>query len=128
MVPQDVEVFIGKLTGNGLEFLRDGEAVDIAVVDQMRGPTSKCSWLEFGHVTMDGGGGRVAACRLVGSQVHEMVTPPGWKYENSLSSSFGFVPTEHAENGLKFLRHEKGLDVYFNTLTGKEIYVGRTGK
>lgn len=128
MSPQDVESFVKKLQSNGLEFLRGGEAIDIAVADQMHGLTSKCNWLEFGHVNMGGNGPRVAACRLTGGQVMEVVTPPNWKFEGSLSSSFGFVPTEHAEKGMKFLRHENGLDVYFNPLTGKEVYVGRTGE
>jgi hypothetical protein len=128
MTPQDVESFVKKLQSNGLEFLRDSEAVDIAVADQMRGLTSKCSWLEFGYVNMGGTGSRVAACRLAGSQVMEVVTPPGWEFEGSLSSTFGFVPSEHAEKGMKFLRHENGIDVYFNPLTGKEVYVGRTGE
>ena len=54
--------------------------------------------------------------------------PDGWEYEKSLSSSYGFAPSEHIEKGLKFLRHEDGKDVYFNELTGKEVYVGRTGQ
>lgn len=128
MTPQDVESFVKKLQSQGLEFLRGAAAIDIAVADQMRGLTSKCSWLEFGHVKMGGSGSRVAACRLAGSQVMEVVTPPGWEFEGSLSSTFSFVPSEHAEKGMQFLRHENGLDVYFNPLTGKEVYVGRTGE
>lgn len=128
MTPQDVGSFVEKLKSHGLEFVRDGEAVEIAVVDQMRGPTTKCSWLEYGHVSMDGTGPRVAACRLAGSQSMDVVAPEGWVFEESLSSRAGFVPSEHIEKGLKFLRHEEGLDVYFNPLTGKEVYVGRTGK
>jgi len=58
----------------------------------------------------------------------EVVTPPGWEFDGSLSSTFGFVPSEHAEKGMQFRRHENGLDVYFNPLTGKEVYVGRTGE
>lgn len=127
MTPQDVESFVKKLQGFGMEFLRSGDAIEIAVVDQMRGLTSQCSWLEFGHVDI-GGGIRVAACRLAGSRIMEVVTPPGWKFEGSLSSSFGFVPTEHAGKGLKYLRHEDGCDVYLNPLTGKEVYVGRTSE
>ena len=128
MTPQDVESFIKKLQRVGLEFLRDGEAIDIAVVDQTRGLTSKCAWLEFSHVNMDGSGPRIAACRLVGSRVNQVVTPPDWKYEDSLSSTFGFVPSEHAAKGMKYLRHENGLDVYLNPITGQEMYVGRTGE
>jgi hypothetical protein len=128
MSPQDVESFVKKLQGAGLEFLRDDEAIDIAVADQMRGLTSKCTWLEFGQVDISGECQRVAVCRLVGSQLTQVVTPPSWKFEGSLSSTFGFVPSEHAAKGMRYLRHENGLDVYINPITGKEIYVGRTGE
>lgn len=128
MSPQDVESFVKSLQGVGLEFLRDGDAIDIAVVDQVRGLTSKCTWLEFEQVNMSGEGQRVSACRLVGSQLMQVVTPPSWKFEGSLSSTFGFVPSEHAEKGMKYLRHENGLDVYFNLITGEEMYVGRSGE
>jgi len=128
MMPQDVELFVKKLERNGLVFLKGGQAIDLAVVDQIRGPTSKCDWLEFGHVNIGENGPKVAVCRLTGSKITEMVTPGDWEYEKSISSSFGFVPSEHADKGLKFLRHENGNDVYFNPLTGSEVYVGRTGK
>ncbi len=128
MTPQDVEVFTDKLQKAGLVFLRAGNAIEVAVVDQMRGSTMQCSWLEFGHINMVADSQRVAACRLVGSQNMAIVTPPGWKFEGSLSSSFGFVPTEHAQKWLKYLRHENGLDVYLNPITDKEVYVGRTGE
>ncbi len=128
MSPQDVESFVRRLQSNGLEFLRVDEAIDIAVADQMSGLTSQCSWLEFGHVNMGAAGMRVAACRLTGSKETEIATPPGWVFEGSLSSTYGFVPSEHVEKGMKFLRHEKGLDVYLNSLTGKEVYIARTGE
>jgi hypothetical protein len=128
MVPQDVESFVKKLQVAGLEFIRDGEAIDIAVADQMRGLTSKCAWLEFERVDMSGNCQFVAACRLVGSQLMQVVTPPGWKFEGSMSSTFNFVPNEHLDKVAKFLRHEKGIDVYLNLITGKEMYVGRTSE
>jgi hypothetical protein len=128
MYPQDVESFVKKLQRCGLEFLRDGEAIDIAVADQMRGLTSGCGWLEFGRVTIGDDERRIAVCRLVGSEVTELVTPPDWTFENSLSSSFAFVPNEHVGKGMKFLRHENDLDVYLDMLTGKEMYVGRVGE
>jgi len=128
MTPDDVESFIKKLEKYGLIFLRDDQSVDIAVVDQLRGPSKKCEWLEFGNVNMSKYGQKVAACRLVGSEVMQVVTPQDWVYEKSLSSSYGFVPTEHKEKGLKYLRHENGLDVYLNPVTGEEVFVGRTGE
>ena len=34
----------------------------------------------------------------------------------------------HVDKSLTFLRHENGLDVYLNAVTGTEVFVGRTGK
>lgn len=128
MTPVDVESYIKSLQRAGLEFLCDGRAIEIAVVDQMRGPTSQCDWLEFGHMNLGGIGPRIAACRLVGSSVLEVVMPPEWKHKDSLSSSFGFVRLEYAKKGLSYLRHENGLDVYLSSVTGEEVYVGRAGE
>ena len=58
----------------------------------------------------------------------QVVTPPTWKFDGSLSHSYGFAPTEHVDKSLKYLRHENGLDVYLNTVTGQEVYIGRTGE
>jgi len=58
----------------------------------------------------------------------QVVSPPGWAFESSLSRSFGFVPSEHADKSLTYLRHENGLDVYLNSVTGEEVYIGRTGE
>ena len=53
-------------------------------------------------------------------------TPDEWTFERSLSRSFGYAPEAHRDKSLRFLRHENGLDVYLNALTGTEVYVGRT--
>lgn len=124
MNPNDVEPYVGDLQRRGLVFRRGDGAVDIVVVDQMRGPTTSCDWVEFGRVEI--GGHPVAACRLAGSDEHTVVTPPGWRFEGSLSATFGFVPTGLEDNSLRFLRHEDGVEVYLNLLTGKEVFVGRT--
>ena len=126
MSPADVQSFVDQLERNGLVFLRGDESVDIVVVDQVRGPSAKCDWVEFGHIPWHDRDQQIAACRLRGSEVMRVVTPPGWVYEKSLSATFGFQPTEHAAKGLEFLRHEKGLDVYRSRLTGEEVYIGRT--
>ncbi len=129
MSPDDVESFVAELEGNSLIFQSNGEAVDIAVADQLRGLTTKCSWLEFGHINLDNDSKkRVAACRLVGSKENQLFTPNGWCFENSLTSSYIFSPTSAEKKGRKFLRHENGLDIYLSELSGKEVYVGRTGK
>lgn len=126
MTPVDAESFCRRLEDCGLVFLRNDIAIDFAVVDQIRGPTKECDWLEFGHLEIDGH--RIAACRIVGSTDEYVITPDGWKYEESLTASYDLVPTESAEKSLVFLRHDNGLDVFFNRLTGKEVYVGRTGE
>jgi len=74
MTPLDVEQFTQKLQELGLEYIRDGEAINIAVADQMHGILSKCSWLEFGRVPANGADQRVAACRLAGGKSKEFVT------------------------------------------------------
>ena len=126
MTPVDVESFCDRLKNSGLVFIKDNKAIDFAVVDHIRGPTNDCDWLEFGHLEIDGN--RVAACRTVGSTDREILTPDGWHYEESLSRSYGFVPTGSEEKSLVFLRRDKDMDVFLNRLTGKEVYMGRTEK
>jgi hypothetical protein len=123
MSPADVEAFVHRLEAVGMAFLRDGATVDIAVVDQMRGPTRRSDWLDWGHVDIEDR--RVATCRLAGDTENRLITPDGWQYEKSLSATCGFVPNGAERKSLKFLRHEDGLDVYLSRLTGKEVFIGR---
>jgi hypothetical protein len=126
MVPDDVENFVDQLQAHGLQFLVDDQAVDIAVVDQCQGFMSICAWLEFARVDLNGAGQRIAVVRLAGTSSDEVATPNGWLFERSLSSSFGFVPTEHKETALKLLQRERNLDIDEHTLSGGEVYLGRT--
>jgi hypothetical protein len=97
------------------------------VVDQQRGPTVRCSWVEFGHVELHADPAkRVAACRLKDSPQLSLVTPDGWDFEGSLSQGFGFAPTEQFAKGLTFVRHDPGMDVYWSDLLQREVYIGRT--
>lgn len=127
MHPSDVQAYVGELERAGLVYLSGGQALDIAVVDQQRGPAAPCEWLQFGHIQLSRDQ-RVAVCRAVGDTENVMASPESWKYEGSLSQNFGSVPSGEAENGMRFLRHENGLDVYVDEATGKEMYVGRTGE
>jgi len=129
MSPADVKAYVGHLEEFGLCYLSQGRAVDLVVGDQLQGPATPCDWGQFGHVNVGGDPSqRVAACRTVGSTVKMLISPDGWQYEGSPSQSFGFVPGAHPENGLMFLRRENNVDVYHNSLTGREMYVGRTAK
>jgi len=136
MSPPDVEAFVRRLEMGGLTFAHDGQSVDIAVVDQMRGPTMPAEWLEFARLSLDGTENKVAACwlfegRRIAAGIHmpakgmSLATPEGWTYDDSLSANFKFVENEEMQEKLKFLRREGGTDVYLDLSTGKEVYVGR---
>lgn len=157
MNPDSVEDFVSELEVRGLTFDADefrdaAEAFgvpeneladelnreDIAVVDQVRGPTRPCAWLEFGRFPMGQSPvDKVSMCwlfegeRILGEAHYfkeksmQLHAPTGWRYEGSLSQKFGFVPTEDFDDRLTYLRSEAGLDVYLDRATGKEVFVGR---
>jgi hypothetical protein len=111
------------LEEGGLTFVRDGRAVDFAVVEQMSGPTTPVKWLDFAHVPFDESGGEVAVCWLyegprmaVGlhmpSMLMQIATPDGWSYERSLSAKHLYVANEDLAERFELVRHgEDGIDV-----------------
>lgn len=124
MTPMDVGAFATSLEQAGLVFLQNNSAADFVVVDQQRGPTTKCDWLEIGFLTINGH--RVMFGRLVGNKSLDLVTPIDWVYERSLSASFNFVPNEDVDQRLQYLRNENGIDVFLDHKTGKEVFIART--
>jgi hypothetical protein len=129
MTPVDVESYVKILEKIGFIYLQAGEAIDLVVADQQRGLAANSKWVEFHYGNFDGDPSkRVAGCQIVDGVGEPLITPDGWKYEGSLSQTFSFAPTEHVDKSLEFIRHEDGLDVYFNKLSGKEVYVGRMGE
>ena len=129
MTPADVEAFVKKLELSGLIYSRHGQAIDINIVDQIRGIAMPCNWLAFGHTYLQRNRQKkVAACQLADSKSEEVIMPDGWVFDGSLSQTYGFVPNEQASKSLRFLRHEDGLDVFLNLVTNDEVYVGRTGE
>ena len=99
--PTEVEAFIDELQNVGLTFFEDGKAVDIAICDQQRGLTTECDWIEFSHLSMDGGkvsvawlfeGERIAAGIHMESTSMQIATPSDWRFKDSLSEKFQFVP------------------------------------
>lgn len=120
MVPAEAKAFVETLQRRGLVYLMDGAAQDLIVVDQLHGPVANCDWVDFGQISLGGDSQqRVSACRLKGSTQPVVITPDGWKFEQSLSSSFGFVPNEHVDKSLTLVRQKDGLEVFHNRLTGK---------
>ena len=127
MAEYDARQYVIMLEKCGLQFMARGKSVDIALVDQQRGIISPCDWLEFDHSDLSAGE-NVAYCRHVSSVCKQIVTPERWKYNGSLSQNYCFAPDATADKCLKFLRHENGLDVYFDRLAGKNVYVGRVAR
>jgi hypothetical protein len=108
----------------------------MAVVDQIRGPTTPVEWLEFAHLSLGGSENTVAACwlfegRRIGAGIHvpglkmALATPGGWTYEGSLSANFRFVENGEIQETVRFLRHEDGVDVYLDLSCAKEVYLAR---
>ncbi len=133
MMPQDAQAYIDHLEQSGLVYLAEGRARDLAVVSQFEGIIDPCDWLEFSRVKIPGGG-EVAVCRYRRSPAAEMAdwgqpldvaTPPGWVYEESLSSKSVYVPQGEMDKRLKYLRTEDRTDVYLDSETGQEVYAGR---
>jgi len=128
MTPADVGEYVRALEGRGFVFIEDGKFVDIAVIDQQQGFTMPCNWLELRRVPLDNDLEKmITICRVSGEDMNHTEAPDGWRYEESLSSKFSFVPTEQADNRLEFLRSEDGLEIYWDHVENKEVYVGRSG-
>lgn len=136
MTPYDVQTYIDIMRNHGLRFLDQGSPVDIAVVDQLTGPTTKCDWLEFWRFPVDGSEGRVSACWLfegprLGYGLHlkslqvKIEVPRGWEYGKSLSRDHIFVPFGEETKQTTYIETKDGLDAFFHSATGKIRYVGR---
>ena len=80
--PREAQQFLAILEKRGLIFECDGQAVDIAVVDQLDGPTLPAPWLALGCLEKDGM--QVNACWLSSKSPGEVSIPLGWNCESSL--------------------------------------------
>jgi hypothetical protein len=127
MTPADLRPYLETLAARGLRRPRGGRAQDFVVVDQERGFAQACDWADLGELEWPGSNGKVVACRLAGDESTELVTPPDWQFEGSLSQRHIAVDAARASEFLDFVRHEGGIDVYRDLRTGREIYVGRVG-
>jgi hypothetical protein len=121
MHSDDVRSFAERLNRVGFVTLQEGRFLDLAIVDQVTGPTAVCEWLAFGK-HLDG----FVFAWLAGKEHGKVAIPNGWKLEKSLSKNYGYVPREEARDRLKFLRTESGREVFLDQMTGKEVHIGRT--
>ena len=119
MAPPDVKTFVDRLKGSDFIFHNGREFVDVAVVDQMHGPTSSCSWLECGRHQIG-----FAMAWLRGTNASPMAAPRGWTVEQS--SQLHFVSNEDAPSRALPLLREGMVDSVLDYATGKIMYVGRT--
>lgn len=113
--------------------MKDGKAIDITVVDQMRWPAIPTEWLEFGRLSVSDTCYEVSACSLfegprIGAAMHmstggmALATPAGWAYEASLNASHKFVGNEKIDSKPEFLRDESGVDVYPDRSIRRNVY------
>jgi hypothetical protein len=124
MHPADVEAYVKELEGGGITYLANGAAQDLVVVDQMGGFAAPCSWAEFGLIEI-APHETVAACRLKDSASIEVAVPQDWRWEDSMSATFGFVPTG-SEASLTKIDQIGGVEEYSSPLSDRPVYVGRT--
>ncbi|OZG73034.1 hypothetical protein BTA51_13860 [Hahella sp. CCB-MM4] len=126
MVPKDVQAYVENLISNGLTFKQSDKAIDIVVVDQMRGMTTDCDWAEIGESDWNSNPNHtIAVCCARPTKVDRIVVPEGWEYEGSLSANCKYVDGKQVPESLKFVRNENGVDVLVDEKTGQEFYVRR---
>lgn len=88
------------LQDHGLRFSETGPAQDIVFADQQGGFTTPCDWAKFGRISWYNEPDKpVAAARLLGSLISQVLTPDGWTYEGSLTQKFEFHPLATSGHG-----------------------------
>lgn len=124
MSEEDARIFVGHLQALGLASPSGGMATDVAIVDQVRGAAYDTPWLTLGRLNLPEIGGEVCVALLSGSTEQTLATPATWRFEGSLSQlprQAGAADQSH----LKYLRHQDGVDVYWDSRLGAEVYSGR---
>lgn len=116
MVDQDAVSFLNELGSLGLE-VEDG--ADAVICDAIEGMTRPpCQWLQVGRYK------KACIAWQRGEQVVSIVGPHGW---NPDEEGISYASKEEAERRLRFLRNEGKVQVFWDSETEKEVYVGRTG-
>jgi hypothetical protein len=118
MAQEDVKKFVTHLEGFGLVHLTDNLCVDIVVVDQLRGPTAPCPWLE-GGIIADGYG----AVWLRGEEPGAIAVPRGWTPPRP--GEMVCIPEAEIEGRLFPLTREGAVDVVLDLKNTRELYRGR---
>jgi hypothetical protein len=127
MVPSDVRNCVALLERRGLRYAENEAAVDLVVADQRDGLLVSCDWVAFGRSLWEGDPRRmIATCSAKPTKFEGVVVPDAWQFESSLSEKHRFVELNKIDHIMKFVRRERGVDVYFDPETCKEYYAVRT--
>jgi len=118
MAPAEVRAFVERLESLGLVHLRDRQAVDLVVVDQVHGPTSPCDWIDGGKHP-DGYSAVWRAGTVPGWFAH----PKGWQLGQS--TQLLLSPNSEAEERFLGLCRDNDLETVLDYKTGKQLYIGR---
>jgi hypothetical protein len=113
MNPLDVQTFASGLIKQGFQDAVGGAWTDFAVIDQQRGLTLPCPWLDWAR----NDDGRVLAW-LKGHPVGEAATFPKWSSADQLQ----FFPDE---SELELIGTKDNLLVYRNCKTGQVLYTAK---
>ena len=117
MTPADVEVYILKLEKTGLRFVEHAKCRDIVVIDQIRGRTLPCDWIELG-TEPDG----TKFVWMRGTPPGEMVAYRSWKRGNNWTVRTDIDIDQLAvdpETGLRFYVDENGAKQYLRETFGE---------
>ena len=135
MSPVDVKAYCKELASHGFIYHVDQVPEDFVVIDQQSGPVVPCEWVVVWTAFLEAEEIRkIMLCAVpeefdrLSQDTNVFEEPNGWKWEGSLSQTFAFAPSEEVDKSFTYLGHDNGLDVYFNDLSGKLNYVGRTGE
>lgn len=122
MTPDYIRDFIDQLAIHGLKFLDNGSAVDVVVVDMMRGPTTPCQWVECQKLHL-GNNRFVTAAKLVGSDEEQLFTPLDWSYDQYAMFEAGYLSVDEANENLELIETKDGIDICQHRKTGGFYYI-----
>ena len=115
----DAVEFIGDLQLRGLH-ASDDPSSNLVLVDSFDGNAQPhCDWFQMAEYKKS----RIGW--LTGSEPRTISAPQGWNPD--AESRIYRMSNEEAAKRLKFLRRENNVEVFLDTETGEELFVGRTG-
>ena len=119
MDPASVGEFVATLERYGLQLFDGSTFTDIAVVDQLRGPTAPTPWLTMGQVAQG-----PAFAYLTGTSFGALQTPEAWTLASSLSNEQDiFTPLQDVEDQFEHLEFSDGVHRVRHRPTGQIRFI-----